>query len=286
MYNKLPHLYNVGYLDLALRTTIVTGMLIAGIVGLAEIFQNFSTEWYWLIFAILYTITINETFTHRICSHNLFDVNVDSWTYKVLTYLSSADLAHGPVRSSTIWHRAHHIYSDQGKADPSNVKEFWFGIGCAMPFRGWFSSPEIPEPTKILQLSYAQHKKIIDDPWTRFCEQYATIISLATLTVLYFLLPIVLFKIVLAGRVLLVVMFFLIGLCHTKNIPLTYRHVNTPDNSNNNLVFHYLFLGIFGGFLQNNHHSHPNRMNMGRTWYELDTSTPIAYILKFLMEKK
>lgn len=262
-------------------------MLTIGVVELIDIFQNFKTQWYWLVIATLYTITINETFTHRICSHNLFKVNVDSWTYKVLTLLSSVDQAHGPVRGCAIGHPAHHIWSDQGKRDPSNVREFWLGIACAMPFRGWqFASAEIPEPKKYLELAYNKFSHIINDPWTIFCEKHAVLISLSTLTILYFVLPTFLFKVVLTGRVLLVVMFFLIGLCHSRNIPLTYRHVNTPDNSNNNLVFHYLFLGIFGGFLQNNHHSHPNRMNMGRTWYELDTSTPIAYILKFLMEKK
>lgn len=286
MITKLPYLHNVSYIDMAIRTTIVTGMLILGAFSLVDIFQNFSTEWVWLILATYYTITINETFTHRVCGHNMFPVNVNSWAYKILTFLSSADLAHGPVRSMAIGHRAHHIYSDQGKADPINMREFWFGIACAMPFRGWFKNPEIPEPEKFLQLSYKQNKEIIDDLWTQFCEEYATIISMFTLVVLYILCPIVIFKIILPGRVIMVISMIGAGICHLKNVPLTYRHIDTPDNSNNNLILHYLMLGIFGGLLQNNHHSHPNRLNMGRTWYEIDTSTPIAYMLKFLIRKR
>jgi fatty-acid desaturase len=284
--NKIPYVYSVNWFDQLVRTIIISGMLIIGSVSLIEIFTNFSSQWYWLILATYYTITVNETFTHRVCGHSMFKIDINSWTYKVMTFLSSADLAHGPVRSMALGHRAHHIYADQGRADPINMKEFWFGIACAMPFRGWFKNPEIPDSKNFLKKSYQTHQEIIDDLWTQFCEKYATVISVTYLIALYLLMPTMLFKVVLTGRLIMVLGMIGAGICHIKNIPLSYRHVDTPDNSNNNLILHYLFLGIFGGLLQNNHHSHSNKLNMGRTWYEIDTSTPIAYLLKFLIEKK
>jgi stearoyl-CoA desaturase (Delta-9 desaturase) len=284
--NNIPHVHRINWIDQTIRTIIITGMLIAGAISMLEIFTNFSTQWFWLLLATYYTITVNETFTHRVCGHKMFKVDVTSWTYKIMTFVSSADLGHGPVRSMALGHRAHHIYADQGQADPINMKEFWFGIACAMPFRGWFKNPKIPDPQNFLKKSYQQHQEIIDDPWTQFCESHATIISITYLAALYVFLPTVLFNVVLTGRLILVLGMVGAGICHIKHIPLTYRHVETPDNSNNNLLLHYLFLGIFGGLLQNNHHSHPNRLNMGRTWYEIDTSTPVAYLLKFLIAKK
>ena len=73
------------------------------------------------------------------------------------------------------------------------------------------------------------------------------------------------------------------GLCHIKDFPLSYRLKNTVDDSNNNLILHYIFLGIFSGLLQYNHHSRPRAIDLGFKWWEIDTSAPIAYFLKFLM---
>lgn len=283
---NIPEIYRISHLTLLLRSILTTGMLILGSIEIVKIFQHFSIQWFWLILATYYTITVNETFVHRICGHKLFLVNVKSWTYKLLVFIASADLGHGPVRALAIGHRAHHIYADQGDADPANVKKFWFGMACALPFRGWFKNPKIPNPKSFLSKSYRLHREIIDDPWTKFCEKYQILISITYVVLLYFLFPTFLFKVVLPGRVILVISLLLIGFCHSKNVPLTYRHVNTADDSNNNLILHYMFLGIFSGFLQNNHHSYPNLLNLGRTWYEIDTSAPMAYLLKFLIEKK
>ena len=261
-------------------------MLIVGMIGIFEIVTDFANQWFWLILAAYYTITVNETFTHRVCGHKMFPVDVKSWTYKIMTFISSADLGHGPVRAMAIGHRAHHIYSDQGRADPINMREFWFGIACAMPFRGWFKNPEIPDSKNFLETSYRMHQNIIDDPWTQFCEKHANSISVFYMAVLYLILPVFLFKVVLVGRVIMVMGMIGAGICHLKNAPFGYRHVDTPDSTSNNLILHYLFLGIFGGLLQNNHHSHPNRLSMGRKWYEIDASTPIAYALKFLIQER
>lgn len=280
----MPHMPNTP--GLIVRTTWTCLMLIAGTWCLIEILTDFSNQWYWLILATFYTITINETFTHRICAHQLFRVNPKSWMYRFLTFMSSVDQSHGPVRLITIMHPAHHRYSDQGRADPNNMREFWYSWACVMPFKGWGKPVEIPDFPDFLRQSHRRASHIIDDAWTKFCETHATAISIFTVIFLWIVFPAFLIKILLPGRMIMTLAMFAAGVCHLKGVPLTYRHINTPDHSNNNLILHYLFLGIFGGLLQNNHHSHPNRLNMGLRWYEIDTSTPIAYLLKYCMEHR
>jgi len=261
-------------------------MLGLGAWQAVEIFKNFSEQWYWLIVATVYTITINETFTHRTCGHKMFDVNVKSIWYKILTFLSSVDQAHGPVRTHAIWHLSHHKYADQGNFDNVNAKVFWYGDAWILPFGFLGKKADIPDKTELIGRAHNTFREIIEDPWTMFCEKHIISISVLSQLVLYFACPTILFKVLLLGRFIMTVGMIGAGIAHLQRIPLTYRNFNTPDMSNNNLILHYLFLGIFGGLLQNNHHGKPNALNMGAKWWEIDTSTPIAYLLKFLMEKK
>ena len=102
---------------------------IAWIVGayeLADTLAHFATQWYWFVLATVYTITLNEIFSHRICSHNLFNVDVESKTYKVLVFLLSVDHAWSPLTDACVTHLNHHMYSDQGDKDNLNYRRHWF----------------------------------------------------------------------------------------------------------------------------------------------------------------
>lgn len=268
------------------RAVIVTTMICIGAYQFVDVINNFAEQWYWLILATLYTITINETFTHRTCQHNMFPVDVTSIWYKTLTFLSSVDQAHGPVRSGAIWHWAHHRYSDMGDWDNVNSRLFWYGGAWVLPFDFLGPGPRPPNARENIDRAHRSHREIIEDPWTKFCEKHILGISLCTQIILYYLFPIFLLKVLLLGRFIITLAMICAGICHIKNIPLTYRNTDTPDSTNNNLILHYLFLGIFGGLLQNNHHAKPNALNMGMRWWEIDVSTPIAHLLKFLMTKK
>ena len=215
----------------------------------------------------------------------MFDIDVHSICYKILTFMSSVDQSHGPVRTGAIWHLSHHKYSDQGNKDNVNSRLFWFGDAWVLPFGFLGAKPEIPDSKGLIDRSYRSRREIIDDPWTQFCERRALCISVATQMILFFVAPIFLLKVLLMGRFIMTLCMICAGIAHRKNIPLTYRNFDTPDSTNNNLILHYLFLGIFGGLLQNNHHGRPNALNMGVRWWEIDTSTPVAYLLKFLMGK-
>jgi fatty-acid desaturase len=282
----IPQIHQKSLIEKILFATVVSAMLAVGAWQFIEVVMDFSNQWPWLILALYWTITINETFTHRICGHFMFPVNTKSWLYKVLVWFGSVELSHGPVRESAIIHAAHHKFPDQGRADPVNWRHFWFGASYVMPFRGWGKGVVIPDVKNFLSKTYRRYQEIIDDPWTKFCERYQVLISIFTLTVLYFLLPIFLFKILLLGRFLMTVGMMLASIGHMKGVPGHYTHVTTTGNCYNNLFVHYLYLGIFSGLLQNNHHSMPNAVVLSRRWYEIDASAPIAYVLKYFLEKR
>jgi fatty-acid desaturase len=260
-------------------------MLFLGGWAFVDILLDFSNQWYWLVIATLYIITVEETFAHRICAHRMFTVDTSSTTYKILTFLCSVNQSHGPTRYLAIWHPAHHMYSDKGKADNVNFKEFWWGSASTIPVE-FLCDFQIPNVDKVVEHGYRTSKEIIDDSWAQFCERYSLTISTVTLVVLFLLSPIILVNVVLLGRFIMMLGMMAAGICHIKGIPLTYRLANTNDDSNNNLIIHYLFLGIFSGLLQNNHHSNPNAVSLGFRWWEIDTSAPISHTLKYVMEKK
>jgi fatty-acid desaturase len=278
-------IYKRNKLQIVYRVILVFTMLAFGGWIFFEIINNFTNLWYWLIIATLYIITVEETFAHRICAHNVFDINTKSITYKILTFLNSANQSHGPVRYLCTWHAAHHMYADKGKADNVNWKEFWWGSASTLPFE-FLSNFQIPDVGRVVDNGYRQCKDLMDDPWTKFCEKYSLTISTVTIIVLALISPLLLFYVFFLGRFIMMLGMMSAGVCHIKDFPLSYRLTKTNDDSNNNLILHYLFLGIFSGLLQNNHHSHPRAINVGRKWWEIDTSAPIAHILKFFMIKK
>lgn len=267
------------------RAILVFTMLGIGGWTFFQIMLDFSNQWAWLVFATIYVITVEETFAHRICAHHVFDLDTKSPTYKILTFLNSVNQSHGPVRYLCTWHAAHHMYSDKGKADNVNWKEFWWGSASTLPLE-FLCNFKIPDVQKVLDNGYRQNKELIDDPWTKFCETYSLIISTVSIIILAVFFPLILLNILFLGRFIIMLGMIAAGLCHLKNFPFSYRHTNTNDDSNNNLILHYLFLGIFSGLLQNNHHNDPRSINLGKRWWEIDTSGPIAYLLKFLMVKR
>ena len=267
-------------------TILTSTMLILGAMEFVATWQDFSNQWYWLILATYYTVTMNETFGHRAVSHGMIDVDVNSWGYKVLTFFTAVDQCHGPLRSLSLLHFSHHTFSDQGYKDWSNFRCFWFGSAWVMPFVFFGPTLQIPGSKSLIEAEYYKHKEILDDPWTIFCEKYNLAISITTLIALYFLLPVILFKIILMGRFIMTLGMMAVSITHVKWFPFNYRPYDTEDESSNNLVLHYMFLGILSGLLQNAHHAKPGAMSMATRWYEIDASTPVAYALKYLIGKK
>lgn len=265
---------------------LTSAMLLAGFNEFVITISDFANQWYWLLAATIYAFTLNDTFMHRICSHNMFPINVKSITYKVLTFLGSVNQSYETVRDLVVVHRYHHYYSDQGAPDNINHRLFWHGFAWSMPFAGFGPQPEFPDIENVLKKVFVTQRDIMTDTWTYICWRYSLPLSIVAQVTLYFLCPILLFKVILMGRLMITFGMIAVSACHRLNFPLNYRNFETKDESCNNLVLHYLFLGFFAGMLQNNHHGRPKVENLGMHWYEIDSSWPILKLLRYLMEKK
>jgi fatty-acid desaturase len=259
-------------------------MIVCGAIEAYYIVTDFSNQWLWLPLAIAYTVIVNDVFCHRICSHKMFVVDPTSWTYKFLTWWASADQGYGPVYSITLAHNLHHIHSDQNRLDVMNWRYYWYSDTVVSPLPK-FNFPPIDK--KYQQKQIYSHREIMHDPWTLFCNRHSVEIALITHVVLFLLAPVFLFKVMYLGRFLLSVMTGLAGFCgHVKKFPGSYRNFDTKDTTSNNLFFHYLFLGMFAGMLQNNHHGKPNAQHPHHRWWEFDSTKPIVFFLRLLLEKK
>jgi fatty-acid desaturase len=135
---------------------------------------------------------------------------------------------------------------------------------------------------------YLKFSEIFDDTWTFFIEEYSHVFAILFWLVLYLVAPIVLFKIVFLGRALLTVYTIFSSIGGHARILGGYRNFDTPDNSYNNLLLHYVSLLMFPTILQNNHHGAKYTLEKGSGiyWYEYDASKHIARFLKLCMEKK
>lgn len=267
------------------KAVLGTIILFMGMAAMVDVFKDFSDQWYWLFVATLIANLIDDTFSHRICGHNMFRVNVKSVTYKVMTFLASVLQGYGASILTVIWHRGHHMFADQGKKDTLNPREFWYREASALPYWMFGKGTEYENPTDLVERSLRISGYMIRDPWTRFCEKYDLIISAVTLTILYFLSPDILFKAFVLARIMSSIAMILAGISHFK-LPLTYRNFDTPDNSHNNILFHYILFGAYPAVLQNNHHGMPRSPSLRYKWWEIDVTVPLVYLLRYLMEDK
>jgi len=262
-----------------MRSFITSIMLLGGVIAL------FNIEWYWLVLALVYTTVLNDVFCHRICSHGMFEIDTKSITYKIMTFLASADMGYGPVKWIVMSHSLHHIHSDNGPEDVMNWRYHWYSTTIVSPWPRKDVKPADYDDYSKKQ--WKKHEEIMRDPWTTWCCDNQVAISIGTFLILAIVFPLVLLNVIFVGRVLLSVMTGLAGFVgHIKNVPASYRNFNTNDTTSNNILLHYLFLGMFAGMLQNNHHGQPRSVRPNAKWWELDTSLPFVLTLKYAMEKK
>jgi len=260
-------------------------MLLFGSIEIISIFKNFEHQWYWLILASIYTIIINDIFCHRICSHNMFKIDTRSYLYKFLTWMASSDMGYGPVKWIILSHNLHHIHSDKGPEDVMNWRYHWYSTTIVSPIPRNDVKPLNYD--KYIENQKIKNKVLIEDKWTNFCADHQVVISIVTFAFLFLVFPILLFKVILVGRVMLTIMTGLAGFVgHIKNFPGSYRNHDTDDTTSNNIIFHLLFLGLFAGMLQNNHHGRPQSEKPNNRWWEVDSSWIFVKLLRLGMENK
>ena len=266
---------------------LVTIAWVVGAVELTDTLAHFSTQWYWFVLATFYTVTLNELYCHRICTHKLFELDTRSITYKILTFLLTVDLAWSPLTTMCTVHSNHHMYSDQGDKDNLNWRRYWYNICTLSPIAYLYQEPtNYPHEEQFFAQQRRVFKTVLDDTWTFFVEENRLILTIMFWFALYAIAPIVLFKVVLMGRLLMSVYMAMVSIgCHVK-LPGNYRNFETNDTTHNNLVFHYLTLGLFSSMLHNNHHRMARTLDHGYRWFEVDTGYWVIRLLRPLLEKK
>lgn len=260
---------------------------IVGSIELVDTLTNFSTQWYWFVLATAYTLILNEAFSHRICSHSLFEVDTTSITYKILTFLLSVDHAWSPLTDACLTHMNHHMYSDQGDKDNLNWRRHWYSFCTLSPILYLHQAPtNYPDEEKFFVLQNKRFKNIVDDDWTFFCEEYRVPLTVVFWIIVYLLAPIILFKILLMSRFLMSIYMAMASIGTHINLPFSYRNFDTDDTTYNNLILHYTCLGLLSSMLHNNHHAKPRAINHAVRWFEFDTGYYVIKLLKPLLIKK
>lgn len=274
--------------------SITTALLVLfawvmGSIELVDTFKNFSTEWYWYVLAVAYTVSLNDVFVHICLGHLIYPIDTNRVGYKILTFLATVDNAWGPISSMCLVHRNHHMYSDQGNRDVSNWRIHWYNMSILSPINYIYQAKtDFPEQEKYFAQQHKAYKEILDDTWLWFIEEYSHIFTILFWIVLYFVCPVILFKIIFMGRVLMSVFTLFPGMFGHSRLPGGYRNFDTPDQSYNNLVLHYLCLGLFPTTLQNNHHGQMYTIEKGHghRWFEVDLSKYTIRFFKKITGKK
>jgi fatty-acid desaturase len=261
---------------------------VAGVNELAVTLKHINTEWYWYVLATFYTVTINELFGHLICSHYLFKINTKSLTYKILTFLITVDHANGPLTNICINHGNHHSQTDQSGRDNLYFPLHWYTVCSLSPIMFLYQTlTDYSNRDTYVTRQSIIHKDILEDNWTFFCEEFKIPLTLLYWLVLWLVMPVVLFKIVFMGRIIISIITFLTtSLGHSKL--LGYRNEDVPNNSNNRLITHYLLgCGLFSSLLHNNHHTHRwiQQQSHSYRWFEIDLGGYIIKLLKLGMAK-
>jgi stearoyl-CoA desaturase (delta-9 desaturase) len=262
----------------------------AWVIGAGELYDtitHLNTQWYWLVAAILYTVTLNELFCHRICSHALFNVDINRITYKVLTFLLTVDHGWSPLTVLCGSHRNHHMYSDQSNKDSLNWRIHWYNLCLLSPISYIYQVPtDYPDKEKFIAQEQTRFKKYNDDLWTFFVEHYRLPLTIIFWAVLYLVAPVVLFKLILMSRFIMSAFMAMAAIGGHYKLPFSYRNFNTNDTSQNNLILHCLALGTLSTMLHNNHHGKPAASNHAHKWFEFDLGCYIIKLLRPLLEKK
>lgn len=257
-----------------------------GLYELVDIFRHFSEQWHWYVIATVYTIIVNEIFVHRICGHINRErpINTNTWTYKILVFLVSVDHAYGPVSSMCLLHNNHHAYADK-QHDTLNYRTTGY-TNCILSPLVFLANTAIDFPNKVEYLAKQQqiYSNILEDNWTVFCENYKIPLTIIFWTVLYFVFPIILFKVIFVGRVIISVLAGWSNVLGHMKLPFGYKNFNNNNTTYNHLILYYLTFCLFNAMLHNNHHGIKNINVYSVRWFEFDLSKYVVKLLTTLMK--
>lgn len=260
-----------------------------GVQELWHTVTDLPVQWPWLVAAMLYTAIVNDVFGHMILTHRLFPVDPTRIGYKIMAFLFVTDHGWGPVSSFCLVHHRHHECSDQGDKDVANWRIHWYNMDIMSPINYIYQAKtDFGDSERYFARQEKKFQALLDDTWTWLLEEYSHVWAIVFWSMLYVTVPVVLFKVIFMGRVLLGMCTVFSSVCGHTKIPGGYRNFNTPDTSHNNLLLHWLCLCSFPTVLQNNHHGKIYSLQDGVAvhWWEFDLSKYYVRILKHFLQQK
>jgi fatty-acid desaturase len=265
---------------------------IAWIVGGYELWQLFFvdyswTSWVWLLAALIYCAVIHELFFHLVVGHKLINYQPQRIFFKILVFLTTVSSSLGSIRAMALYSDSHHDFADQGKLDYINSRYTWYTTGFITPLMYLYSVIGVThaESKSFLERQKQRHHDLLNDEWTIFCDENRVILTVITWTLLYFLFPFLLFKIILVSRLIITIINGIVTTVgHTNSLfgiksIVGYRNFNSPDQTRNLLILHFLCLTLIPSILHNNHHGKPIEQSHQHCWFEFDLGSIILHRL-------
>lgn len=264
-------------------------MWVAGANELWHVIGNFSDQWYWIPLATMYTLVLNEYFVHLIIAHQAFKVNTGSWFYKLLIWLATIDNGYGKIIGNVVMHDKHHDCSDIVGQDPIHAQTNWWTTGSLTPLM-YIYQPKLhyDDFGGFVEQQRNRYQNIVNDSWTKFCDDHGVLITVISWSLLFLLVPELLFKILFMGRVFLSIMQSSLVLITHRTGLLGYRNFDVIGSSHNNMLLHSILLFMVPSALHNNHHGHPDfAKSHGYRWWEIDLGSKfINLVMKPLLVQR
>ncbi len=201
---------------------------------------------------------------HRLLSHRSFVV--PKWLEYVIAMFGVMAIQGGPI-FWTAGHRQHHAFTEDKNKDPYSVERgfWWSHMQWLFSARSAFFKKEEYYPLA---------PDLAKDPFYRFLDRYFLLLQVPLAIVLYLLggWSFVIYGIFVRSILVWHATWFVNSATHTWG----YRRYDCDDNSRN---LWWVALITYGEGWHNNHHAYPKCAKAGLTWWEVDTTYWVIWLL-------
>lgn len=204
---------------------------------------------------------------HRLLSHRSFQV--PRWLEYIIAFIGALAMQGGPI----FWaagHRLHHAHTEDVEKDPYSARRgFWWSHMLWI----FYPKPEFFE--------WEQYQRYAPDltrqPYYRWLNQYFLLLQIPLGLLLYWLggWSFVIYGMCVRAVLLWHTTWFINSVTHVWG----YRRFDSPDNSRN---LWWAAILTYGEGWHNNHHAYPHVAKAGWSWWEIDATWWVIWVLKQL----
>lgn len=225
-------------------------------------------NWYAVFFFLFFLGIIgNGVAGHRLIAHRSF--NPALWVKKILHLLCTL-AAYSPIWFWRIQHWHHHKYADRETDLHSPDRGVWESF--------YFWTLKRQSLKTVIGSEKRSLRESLKDPEFKFYKKH----HFTIVWVFVLLLATINLQLLLAYLIFYWIEVLRLGIVNVfahKNIPLSYRNFDTPDQSYNNPFVGFL---TFGFGWHNNHHARPMELDTQVKWWEFDFEAKVAKIIQKL----